>query len=201
MKNAKNQMQKSIDKLQESDHDWKIDKSKDRPYKEDERKFHYRQKIKYEISITFRDTDQYICHNNTIKKDLEEGLDFKWDKWKRLREHQKWFEKDYLPLLQAVCEYSLYQELSDPQVLDDHKWPRIHYHGTILFPNKESVMMFKLMTAYDIGQHGRVQINNYRKNYWKGYITKDVKFIKKLYNDNGLKYHFNYPSNKKDFFK
>jgi hypothetical protein len=57
------------------------------------------------------------------------------------------------------------------------------------------------MTAYDIGQHGRVQINNYRKNYWKGYITKDVKFIKKLYNDNGLKYHFNYPSNKKDFFK
>ncbi|AXH78178.1 MAG: putative replicase [Cressdnaviricota sp.] len=184
----------------------KIKKTSVKPEKFERTKFHYEAKTKYEISITFTNEYQFMCHNNSVKQDLFEGLDFKYDLFKRIREHNKWFESEYLPLLQRNCEYSLYQEISDPQVLEDSvksscKWPRIHYHGFIIFPNHESLLLFKLMTAYDIAQFGRVQINNFRSPYWMQYCKKDLKKIKKIYNENNIKYHFQYPELKKDFFK
>ncbi len=164
------------------------------------RKFHYEPKTKYEITITFKNEYQFISHNNTIKQDLDAGLDFKFDMFKRLKEHQKWFTKIYLPILQSTTEYSLYLELSDPQVLDDIQWPRIHYHGTILFRNYEQILYFKLMYAHDLGSFGRIQINEYRPEYWNKYIKKDLKKIKKIFNKNKINYYYNFPSQKKDFF-
>ena len=165
------------------------------------RKFHLEVKTKYEITITFKNEFQFVCHNNTIKQDLDAGIDFKFDHFKRLREHQKWFQKIYLPILKQTTEYSLYLEISDPQVLDDTHWPRIHYHGTILFPNYESLLFFKLMYSHDMAQFGRIQINEYRPDYWQWYIKKDLHKVKRLFKKNNCKYYYNFPSQKKNFFK
>lgn len=164
------------------------------------RKFNYCPRTKYEITITLKDQYQCLVNNSTIRNDLDEGVDFKYDPYARLLNHQKWFVTHIMPLLNNYCEYKLYLELSDPQVLDDKCWPRIHYHGYIRFKNNEKLLLWKLNGAHDLGKYGRIQLNPYREKYWMQYCIKDKDKTHKIFKQNKINSYYQYPLMKKDFF-
>lgn len=163
-------------------------------------KFTLDSRKKYEITLTFKDKYQYIERNTKIRHDIENGIDFKYDPYSRLKNHQKWFNQTIIPLLKMYSEFKLHIELSDPQVLDDTKWPRIHYHGTIRFKNNESLLLWKLNTAPELSSYGRIQLNPYRPDYWDKYCIKDKSKTHELFRQQKLNTIVIFPSMKKKFF-
>ena len=170
-------------------------------FDQDSRKFHYCPRKKYEITITLKDKYQNLVTNNSIRSDLDKGIDFKYDPYARLINHQRWFQQDVIPLLNMHSEYKLYLELSDPQVLDDKCWPRIHYHGYIRFKNNESLLLWKLNTAPELAQFGRIQLNEFRHEYWMDYCKKDKDKTHNLFRLRKIQPYYQYPSMKKKFFR
>jgi len=173
-------------------------KSQNKKFSQDDRKFHYQVKHWYEITITLK--KQFVEFNSTIRSDLDDGLDFQYDPYSRLKKHQKKFVTNYLPILNQYCESHLHLELSDPQVIDDLKFPRIHYHGKFRCLTKENLFLFKLVTLPQLGEFGRIQINEYRDPYWDDYCKKDQKLTRNLLLKNGIDNFYLHPSLKKNFF-
>lgn len=155
----------------------------------------YEANTTYEITCTFEDEWQGL-KSTQCENPLQ-----------RLIHFSKFIQCTYEKLLKH-CKYELYTELSDPQVIDKFKIPRLHLHGKITLGDWEEVLMFKLNTLPNIGKYGRIQINKYRPEHWDKYITKDQneygKWLRKYESIDFKKERIRKKKNKKetiDFFK
>lgn len=74
----------------------------------------------------------------------------------------------------TTIKYCLYPEVSMPQFGDKYHntYPRIHYHGWIVFPTNKAVCDYLLETAIKLARIGRYQFNPARIDYWNKYIKK-----------------------------
>lgn len=141
---------------------------------ESKKKFVFKPKTKYEVSCTFIDKHQYISMTqeplNSNRINNHPLL--------RLKSFTTWLQKKYLPLFNN-CNYEFYLELSDPQLVMERKYARLHLHGIISFDSEYEILLFKLNDLYNLHRYGSIQFNEYRPNHWIKYITKDYKKVSK----------------------
>jgi len=115
----------------------------------------------YEITCTFEDDWQGI-KSTKCQNELQ-----------RLIHFNKFLQCTYLSNIKH-CKYRLVVELSDPQVIEKYKYPRLHLHGTITMDkDPEELLKFKLNTLHNMAVFGRIQINQYRPEIWDPYVIKD----------------------------
>ncbi|AXQ65926.1 MAG: putative replicase [Cressdnaviricota sp.] len=118
-------------------------------------------KTKYEITCTFEDEWQGL-KSTKCQNELQ-----------RLIHFNKFLACTYLPLIKH-CKYELTTEISDPQVIERYKYPRLHLHGVIeTLDDPEDLLIFKLNTLQNMGVFGRIQINKFRPEIWPQYCKKD----------------------------
>lgn len=121
----------------------------------------YQPDTTYEITCTFEDEWQGIKSTN-CQNELQ-----------RLIHFNKFLQCTYLPAIKH-CKYQLVVELSDPQVIEKYKYPRLHLHGIVkTLKDPEDLLKFKLNTLHNMGVFGRIQINKYRPEIWDKYMLKD----------------------------
>lgn len=138
------------------------------------KKFVFKPKTKYEVSCSFIDKHQFI---DMTQEPLNQNR-LNNHPLLRLKTFVKWLEKKYLPLFNN-CNYEFYLELSDPQLVMERKYARLHLHGIISFDSEYEILLFKLNDLYNLHRYGSIQFNEYRPNHWIKYITKDYKKVSK----------------------
>lgn len=150
------------------------------------KKFQFRCKTKYEISISFTNEYQFVQKNHVVKKEVKSlmfGIEEKNSSIARLTQFCDFIENEYKHYLEG-SKYTLYLELSDPKFIDKSskswKYPRLHLHGIIEWDSPMDVLNWKLNIMPHITNYGNIQFNEYRKNYWQKYIKKDHKWWKDM---------------------
>lgn len=150
------------------------------------KKFQFRCKKKYEISISFTNDYQYVQSNPIVKSEINElmfGIETKNDSITRLIQFCDFIKDEYQSYLER-SKYKLYLELSDPKFIDKSnkswKYPRLHLHGIIEWDSPMDLLHWKLNIMPYITKYGNIQMNEYRPNYWNTYIKKDHKWWKKI---------------------
>lgn len=77
-------------------------------------------------------------------------------------------------LLESDVVYHLLPEISIPQYgrANKNSVPRIHWHGVIKFPDKESIVQWLLVDAVKLAKYGSYQLNLFRPEHWVTYCRK-----------------------------
>lgn len=74
------------------------------------------------------------------------------------------------------CIYHLYHDMSCPTEINYKSYPRLHFHGILILPNKEYVKKFLMKNIFMLSRKCQVklQIIKDRKNlnHWQDYCTK-----------------------------
>lgn len=120
----------------------------------DKDKWEYKPMEVYEVTINFNDKNQHISAPLRLNKIRDE------------------FKKLLIDLGDDVL-WHFRMEISMPQFGDlyTHKIARVHYHGLMLFKTYASVKSF-LLKFHTFTTIGRIQFNEFREDYWLGYIKK-----------------------------
>lgn len=84
--------------------------------------------------------------------------------------------------LSIKAVYCLYAEISAPQYGDIYfqSIPRIHWHGIIEFENNGQILDWLLYHHSRLCKVARIQLNNFRPDYWPKYITKHRHLFERL---------------------
>lgn len=82
----------------------------------------------------------------------------------------------------------LYPEISEPQNVVNGSFPRIHFHGTVLFVDDYAVGQYLLKYLPLLSNISSTQINPFRETYWPKYITKQMPLMKYLCDNQGIAY-------------
>lgn len=86
----------------------------------------------------------------------------------RFHHYGLWLSERYSDYFQGIASLKLWPDVSFPEVLTAGKYPRIHYHGIVIF---DDVYRFLLSTQID--DHHRVEIDTIAdRPKWKKYCTK-----------------------------
>lgn len=76
----------------------------------------------------------------------------------------------------------LYPELSKGNL-------RLHWHGTVKFSSKRSIMMFYYKTLRDLQDHSTYELDTIKdSNEWYKYCTKQLGFFQSAYTDDYIIY-------------
>lgn len=85
--------------------------------------------------------------------------------------------------------YWLHPEVSHSQSSHKGKYPRLHLHGIILFPDFPAQYDFLINNYRELTNCGLIQFNPYREEHWLTYINKDTIGFKQWLHSEGLQHY------------
>ncbi len=108
----------------------------------------------------------------------------------RFRDVYSMFSKIFTNMCNQDMELVIYPEISEPTHIIDGKYPRIHFHGTIVFKKQHGLASFLIKYSFLLSKTASVQINTFRPEYWLQYCKKQKHLMEFICKDDNLRYPF-----------